>query len=491
MAQRSNSGGLGGALGLALALLLQASGVVAQTPPRKDISELTAAELASLRRGVAQMKTWNTATAGSADYRRSWIYWSNMHYHFGDDCGGPVPRAPGMTSVRPAHATNEDTDTWCKCEHGTGAFLTWHRMYLYYFEKVLQAAAGDQTLRLPYWDYNRSASLPPAFLPPTYLDSGLSHANPLYAADRRLALSRGRAMAAETVEIEAPFQAKDYNAFNGLIEGTPHGAVHCAIGSQGCGTGLMGHPASAALDPIFYLHHANIDRLYECWMSPDPTRREPGAETIQDQAYSFPDGTGVIRKRAVADMVRVSQLDYGYSRMDACPVAPMPGGASMLSLDEPQSYPIGGPARIGQGTTVIALQPTAPALEAIQISPMLSSQTPETTIVFSGLTYDSRPGSLYAVYVATLDKTAFVGLLDFFARGGGQGAHHHDTREVRLPATAAFSQLALTAEDAGRLRFEIVPITGVEGDSEADAITLNEPTNNLRYDSVHLVVERE
>ena len=61
---------------------------------RKSVNALTANELMSLRRGVAQMMAWNTAPRDSADFRRSWLYWANMHAHFGSElCGPPDQRA--------------------------------------------------------------------------------------------------------------------------------------------------------------------------------------------------------------------------------------------------------------------------------------------------------------------------------------------------------------------------------------------------------------
>jgi hypothetical protein len=41
---------------------------------RKSVNALTASELMSLRRGVAQMMARNTAPRNSADFRRSWLY---------------------------------------------------------------------------------------------------------------------------------------------------------------------------------------------------------------------------------------------------------------------------------------------------------------------------------------------------------------------------------------------------------------------------------
>ena len=44
----------------------------------------------------------------------------------------------------------------------------------------------------------------------------------------------------------------------------------------------MGAVPVAALDPVFYLHHANIDRLYDCWLQVDEAGRLP-----TDQACSI------------------------------------------------------------------------------------------------------------------------------------------------------------------------------------------------------------
>ncbi|KAL2672722.1 hypothetical protein Neosp_013436 [[Neocosmospora] mangrovei] len=44
-----------------------------------------------------------------------------------------------------------------------------------------------------------------------------------------------------------------------------HNVVHGLVGGMGRTTGHMGDPAYAAFDPIFWLHHANIDRLLAIW----------------------------------------------------------------------------------------------------------------------------------------------------------------------------------------------------------------------------------
>ncbi len=83
---------------------------------RKNIETLTADELRRYRAAIAQMHTLD-------DYyqdERSYNYWARIH------------------------AQN--------CQHNWEEFLTWHRAYLYNFEKRLQDI--DPTITIPYWDWS-------------------------------------------------------------------------------------------------------------------------------------------------------------------------------------------------------------------------------------------------------------------------------------------------------------------------------------------------
>src|SRR5437763_11052145 len=115
-----------------------------------------------------------------------------MHAHFGADCAGPIIGS-GMGGVTTFTASNPaETATWCKCEHGTEPFLTWHRMYLWYFERVLQEAAGDPSLRLPYWDYETNGALPAAYREQNYVnENNQTVPNPLRVEARQPGLNNG------------------------------------------------------------------------------------------------------------------------------------------------------------------------------------------------------------------------------------------------------------------------------------------------------------
>ncbi|MGH7262080.1 MAG: tyrosinase family protein [Nitrospiraceae bacterium] len=43
-----------------------------------------------------------------------------------------------------------DQTAWNTCQHGSYFFLSWHRMYLYYFERILREASRDPNFALPY-----------------------------------------------------------------------------------------------------------------------------------------------------------------------------------------------------------------------------------------------------------------------------------------------------------------------------------------------------
>ena len=135
------------------------------------------------------------------------------------------------------------------CPHGVPYFISWHRGYLYHFEQQLRSVSGNPGLMLPYWDYYSYATLPAEFTDP-------APGNPLYVPRQSSSVygALGMAPFASTVR---NFQRGKSNAFEPSIEDV-HNPVHDLIG------GVMSTMQSP-LDPIFFLHHASVDRLTHAW----------------------------------------------------------------------------------------------------------------------------------------------------------------------------------------------------------------------------------
>jgi hypothetical protein len=450
---------------------------------RKSINALTAPELASLRRGVAVMMARNTAPRNSADFRRSWVYWANMHAHFGASCRGPKTGG-NMATVQLWNANNaNERATWCKCEHGTEHFLTWHRMFLFYFERVLQQAAGDPSLRLPYWDYATDPRLPAAFRATTYVDDyGASLANPLRVAQRRPALNNGTAgLAAGTSSAANAMAAGSYATFGARIEQGPHGPVHCALSANGCPNGLMGSVPASALDPIFYLHHTNIDRLYECWLQVNPGGRLPGGGTMLNRQYSFVDRDGAVRTRYVRDMLTTEQLGYGYTDGAGCPA----GAANAVMAGS-------GPTSLGAGQTTVpmAVESTLP-----ESAPAAAARPRQTvTVIIEGFSVRKVPDVIYNVYIANAaGQRALLGVIDFFGfdgAGASAGGHKHvgaGGRRLEFDATAAFTELGLRADRQPQLIFE--PTTGLTDSTPEAAARWVQPGAEVRFTRARVRVD--
>lgn len=149
----------------------------------------------------------------------SWQYWVNVHLNY--------------------------------CPHSSPYFLAWHRGYLYYFEQQLRTVSGDSSLTLPYWDYYKYPRIPSEFTDP-------ATGNPLYQSRSGTNVYSSLTLNPFSSRV-VNFQRGTTNAFEPAIESAPHNPVHNLIG------GIMA-TMSSPTDPIFYLHHANIDRLWYAWV---------------------------------------------------------------------------------------------------------------------------------------------------------------------------------------------------------------------------------
>jgi tyrosinase len=105
-----------------------------------------------------------------------------------DIYGNPADGTPQAAWKRAA------LSCWATCEHASPYFTTWHRWYLYYFERICRKLSGHQEFTLPYWNY-ASDNGPSLQLPEVFqqVSSDPTDPNPLYFDDRGLGFANGQA----------------------------------------------------------------------------------------------------------------------------------------------------------------------------------------------------------------------------------------------------------------------------------------------------------
>lgn len=224
----------------------------------------------------------------------SWYYQSGIHW---------VPDTIYTQNFCDSYKNiSQIKEAWDNCTHSKGSeihFLVWHRLYIYHFEKIVRKLSGKKDFALPYWDYtNTQNTKVNRTLHTLFRDKSSS----LFEACRYDSLNMGYPISGEierALDITKLFQYTTYSGFNHAIDGSPHGAMHDYVGLGNDTTGnlkfnnpitgtvtpfgIMGWVPTAAFDPIFWTHHANIDRLWQQW-----TNSENGQPITIEELESFP-----------------------------------------------------------------------------------------------------------------------------------------------------------------------------------------------------------
>lgn len=127
-------------------------------------------------------------------------------------------------------------------------FLAWHRHYLQQFEQRLQQV--HSSIAVPYWDWVADPEIPSPLD-----DAGL-------LASWSVERDWNPAMMPDQADVDAATTKSKFTGFQRALEAA-HGAVHNAVGGTMAGSGSPG-------DPLFWLHHANVDRLWAQWQTAHP-----------------------------------------------------------------------------------------------------------------------------------------------------------------------------------------------------------------------------
>ena len=184
---------------------------------------------------------------------------------------GPNPSAYQILRNMHVDAANSQ-------EHGGPHFLPWHRTYLLDLERKLQAI--DPSVSMHYWRFDEPAPnvFTRQFMGQTARSAStaslvtLDPGNPLVAwvTDSVPGISRSAIFNTLTQSAPGPpgfavrSQAETlalgtaYPAFRAM-ESRPHGAAHVSF------NGSISDIPTAPKDPLFFMLHSNVDRLWALW----------------------------------------------------------------------------------------------------------------------------------------------------------------------------------------------------------------------------------
>jgi hypothetical protein len=353
------------------------------------------------------------------------------------------------------------------CAHGAPGFFTWHRAYLMAFENALRSVGCHVTL--PYWNWSSgpTTGVPAACRQATYVNrSGATVPNPLYSGPRAGGGQTSRRANIDTTAFDdlatgaqAAMAEASFASFQSQVNGV-HGGVHVRTG------GDMGSVPTAAYDPIFYLHHANIDRLWADWQTAHPgalPALEAGFELQPfPRPYSNLWQTGSDTESTVA-------MGYRYRRF--CFWLPPFKVWEVVAIDWPFREPIG-PESVRVVLKAHHMQPRPVEIRAFLDEPEASAKT------------------------RTIGNPSFAGVTAFFGHGspdphgekkgaapgapGGHAGHGESPRPAPQSGVKERFDLELNITSAlrarkpqdGKVALKLVAIDGDGNEVPADALIL-------------------
>lgn len=473
-----------GSAATALLLAQSKAGWSATSFVRPDIASPAGATMVDLY--AAAVKAMQDPAINYPPQPQSWTFQAYMHAvplnpfdpaNSGGLRGAALKKRIDIIYGNPAAGTPQAAwkaaalDCWATCRHASPYFTTWHRWYLHYFERICRKMCGNPSFALPYWNYasntGSSLQLPEQF---TQVSQDTANPNVLFFDDRGLGFADGAADGPQNVAMNnggfMPFSQSQYGpalntklffpaddathmafvvtdpvylalGMTGRLECVPHDMVHVNVG------GWMQNVPSAAGDPIFYMHHCQIDRLYASWEAQPgasynfgTTPSQPDENTWKNLTMgSFVNEDGQVVKEKLGASVNTSALNYSYDNLvpqavtevaAALEAAPVRTSRLRVAAQEAQKL------NIKSGGSTVTLAPAAGAAPA---GPALeSTATASQTLLLKGIKLLRRPNAPLSVFInlpkstpPRLNNPYYVGTLNFFNFDSATGgAMDHD-----------------------------------------------------------------
>jgi hypothetical protein len=202
-------------------------------------------------------------------------------------------------------------------------------MFVLYFERIVRQVSGRPEFTLPYWDYTSSDPTKRGILPAQFRMPSDPIFGSLYRAERTSLANSGlpiqKNQPGDPMNIDDAMAKTSYSTvdtvqgFCRTIDSGIHGRIHVLVGTS---KGMGGVPY-AARDPLFWVHHSNVDRMWASWNNNGGIN--PSTASWASRSFVFADVNGVRIKRPLNTVFDMSTLGYGY---DAYIPALAPAGSA-------------------------------------------------------------------------------------------------------------------------------------------------------------------
>jgi hypothetical protein len=198
--------------------------------------------------------------------------------------------------------------------HSNWFFLPWHRAFTYFHEQTLAELIHKPTFRLPAWDWEGDRFQ----IPPFYQELGTAS---FVMGNNPRCPQNPENYKIEKWMLQAWLWSNTFEDFcgfpddraDGMANSGPHTIVH-----QNFVGGAMGPAPFAAGDPLFYSHHANVDRHWSGWMKqyPDLKPSANGDQWLNQPLYFYDQHDRLV---SVQPHQLLDETKLGYCYEDSSP----------------------------------------------------------------------------------------------------------------------------------------------------------------------------
>jgi hypothetical protein len=324
--------------------------------------------------------------------------------------------------------------------HSSWRFLAWHRLQLVWFERLVARASGKADFTMPYWDWDDDV-IPDAF----WRDELYDPTRRARQGDRVSDFMRqyGYSLRGRLTDDFPTFIGRTRTSSNpqgslsGSAEWSGHNLIHTFVG------GDMGDLGTSPNDPLFWLHHANIDRIWSIWHSRRSAQVYPKAWR-DEQLGGFFGPTGLIMPTVTAGTT-IDTAAFGY----AYPYDPTPPVFFAVAPPPPRAAGEAAPPppRIRRRDYRWAMQRMGPSSAFIEISADLARGQATSATGQLTITPDHHAGTVTTLVARTKGAGREVFRESVFSVPMG---HAMGPRGFSIPLEGLWG-----AADSGGVRLEI------------------------------------